>query len=45
MPTQIDSTNFIHNFFLIGSCVWSWLFAMLAGWFAAHTYSKHGGSK
>ncbi len=26
--------------FLIGHCVWSWLIALLAGWFASHIYAK-----
>jgi hypothetical protein len=28
------------HFVLIGHCVWSWLFAMLASWFAVWTYAK-----
>jgi hypothetical protein len=27
-------------FFLIGNCVFSWLFAILAGWFAGHMFAK-----
>jgi len=27
-------------FFLVGHCVWSWMLALLAGWFAARTYAR-----
>src|SRR5262245_21797739 len=29
-------------FFLIGHCVWSWLFALLGGWYCSYVYSKYG---
>jgi hypothetical protein len=30
----------IAHFFLIGHCVWSWLFAVLAAWFAGRMYDR-----
>jgi hypothetical protein len=30
----------LESFMLIGHCVWSWLFALLAGWFAATMYAR-----
>jgi hypothetical protein len=38
-----DSRHPVHAFFLIGHCVWSWLFALLAGWFAGNIYAKREG--
>jgi hypothetical protein len=29
-------------FFAIGHCVWSWIFAVLAGWFAGRMYDRRG---
>ncbi len=34
------SNSELRNFFLIGHCVWSWVFALLAGWFAGAMYAK-----
>jgi hypothetical protein len=38
----IQDTDFSHlkNFFTIGHCVWSWLFAVLAAWFAGRIYDR-----
>jgi hypothetical protein len=30
----------IGRFFLIGHCVWSWLFALVAAWFAGRIYAR-----
>jgi len=30
----------ITQFFRVGHCVWSWLLALFAGWFASHVYAK-----
>jgi hypothetical protein len=30
----------LHNFFLIGHCVFSWIFAVLAAWFAGRMYDR-----
>jgi len=38
--SQDDEAMPIHRFFMIGHCVWSWFFAILAGWFAAVMYAK-----
>src|SRR5262245_49016166 len=42
---NVNSTTDLTNFFLIGHCVWSWLFALLAGWFAGWIYAKRKNSK
>ena len=34
----------LQKFFQIGHCVWSWLFALLAGWFAAWMYGRKSAS-
>jgi len=34
------TTTPLARFFLIGHCVWSWFFALLAGWAAATMYAK-----
>jgi hypothetical protein len=35
-----ESKTPIGSFMLIGQCVWSWLFALVAGWFAARVLSR-----
>jgi hypothetical protein len=35
-----DQYNPVPKYFLIGHCVWSWLIALLAGWFAGRMYAK-----
>jgi hypothetical protein len=34
----------IGRFLMIGHCAWPWLFALLAGWFCGHIYSKGANS-
>jgi hypothetical protein len=36
----INNNTEIGRFFIIGNCVWAWLFALLAGWFCGYLYSK-----
>jgi hypothetical protein len=37
---NVNTTTALTNFFLIGHCAWSWLFAVLAGWFSGWMYAK-----
>jgi len=37
---NVNTTTALTNFFLIGHCAWSWLFAVLAGWFAGWTCAQ-----
>ena len=38
-----DTGGTLGAFFLVGHCVWSWLFGLLAGWFAGNIYAKREG--
>jgi hypothetical protein len=42
-PPSVFSRS-VCAFFLIGHCVWSWLFALLGGWFASSMYAKRNSS-
>ena len=42
---NFNTTTALSNFFLIGHCLWSWLFALLAGWFAGWIYAKRHNGK
>jgi hypothetical protein len=35
-----DQYNPVPTYFLIGHCVWSWLIALLAAWFAGRMYAR-----
>lgn len=43
MLAQSSGITPLTQFFLIGHCVWSWLFALLAGWFAGSQYQRRIG--
>lgn len=38
--TMNGSGNSLSRFFLVGHCLWSWLFALLAAWFAGRVYAR-----
>jgi hypothetical protein len=40
MLAQSSGITPLTQFFLIGHCVWSWVFALLAGWFAGSQYQR-----